>query len=112
MLVSDAMATVGAKDPRMALFGEQIEVKDGALRTPEGTLAGAHLNLSAAVRNALAMLGASQEEAVRMASLTPAEFLRIDHQRGRIAIGGRADFVLFGPGLDVRGVWLAGEQLN
>lgn len=112
MLVSDAMATVGAKEASMALFGERIEVKDGALRTPAGTLAGAHLDLSLAARNAVSMMGATQEEALRMASLTPAEFLRVDHQRGRIAIGGRADMVLFGPDLDVRSVWAAGEQVR
>lgn len=112
MLVSDAMATVGSEEPSMALFGERIEVKDGALRTPSGTLAGAHLDLSMAARNAVAMLGASQEEALRMASLTPAEFLRVDHQRGRIAIGGRADMVLFGPDLDVRAVWAGGKQVR
>lgn len=112
MLVSDAMATVGASEPSMELFGERIEVKDGALRTPAGTLAGAHLDLSMAARNAVFMLGASTEEALRMTGLTPAEFLRIDHRRGRIAIGGRADMALFGPGLDVRGVWVGGEQVR
>lgn len=112
ILVSDAMATVGAREHSMALFGERIEVKDGALRTPEGTLAGAHLDLSMAARNAVSMLGATTEEALRMTSLTPAEFLHIDHQRGRIAIGGRADMVLFGPDLDVRSVWRAGEQVR
>ncbi len=112
ILVSDAMATVGAKDPGMSLFGQRIEVKDGALRTPAGTLAGAHLDLSVAARNALSMLGASTEEALRMTGLTPAEFLRVDHQRGRIAIGGRADMALFGPGLDVRGVWIGGQQVR
>lgn len=112
MLVSDAMATVGAIDPSMTLFDEQIVVRDGALRTLSGTLAGAHLDLSMALRNAVAMLGATQEEALRMTSLTPAEFLHVDHQRGRIAIGGRADLVLFGPDLDALNVWIAGERVR
>ena len=84
MLVSDAMATVGSKDPRMSLFGEKIEVKEGALRTAAGTLAGAHLDLSMAVRNAVSLLGATPNEALRMASLTPAEFLGVAFERGRI----------------------------
>lgn len=112
MLVSDAMATVGSTTPSMELFGQRIEVSDGALRKPEGTLAGAHLDLAMAARNAVAMLGASQEDALRMASLTPAEFLRVDHQRGRIAIGGRADMVLFGPDLDVRQAWIGGAEVR
>lgn len=111
MLVSDAMSTVGAANPSMTLFGEQIAVSDGALRTPAGTLAGAHLDLSMAARNAITMLGATQDEALRVTSLTPAEFLHVDHQRGRIAIGGRADLALFGPDLDVRSVWIGGEKV-
>lgn len=112
MLVSDAMSTVGSPSPSMTLFGEPIEVRDGALRTPAGTLAGAHLDLSQAARNAMTMLGASAEDALRMASLTPAEFLRIGEQRGHIAVGARADFILVGPDLDVRKVWIGGEAVR
>lgn len=110
VLVSDAMATVGSKTSAMSLFGEEIAVSGGALRTAEGTLAGAHLDMSSAVRNAVAMLGATQSEALQMASLTPAEFLGVERERGRIAAGCRADFVLLGPGLDVLETWIAGES--
>jgi N-acetylglucosamine-6-phosphate deacetylase len=107
MLVSDAMATIGSRDPSMKLFGETISLKDGALRTADGVLAGAHLALSDAVRNAGTMLGASVGEALRMASLTPAEFLGVT-DRG-ITPGARADFVLLGASGDVRGVWVGGR---
>jgi N-acetylglucosamine-6-phosphate deacetylase len=110
VLVSDAMATVGAEDASMSLFGEEIRVRDGALRTAAGTLAGAHLDLSGAVRNAVALLGATTKEALRMASLTPAEFLGVAHERGRIAPGLRADFVLLGPDLQVRRSWIGGAD--
>ncbi len=112
MLVSDAMSTVGSPSPSMTLFGQHIEVRDGALRTPSGRLAGAHLDLSQAARNAVSMLGASIEDALRMASLTPAEFLRIDGQCGRIAAGARGDLILVGPDLDVRKVWLGGAVVR
>jgi N-acetylglucosamine-6-phosphate deacetylase len=93
----------------MFLFGEKIEVSGGALRTAAGTLAGAHLDLSGAVRNAVSMLGASTEEALQMASRTPAEFIGAT-DRGRIAPGASADFVLLGPDLDVRRVWVGGRD--
>ena len=111
ILVSDAMATVGAAHTSMGLFGERIAVVDGALRTQSGTLAGAHLDLATAARNAVAMLGASPEEALRMAGLTPAEFLGADARHGRIAPGARADLVLFGDALDARRVWIGGEEV-
>lgn len=112
MLVSDAMATIGAADASMSLFGETITVRDGALRTADGTLAGAHLDLSAAVRNAVSMLGATRDEALRMASLTPAEFLRVDHERGRVARGYRADLVLLDDGLNATATWIGGDQVH
>lgn len=111
MLVSDAMATVGSTDTSMQLFGQRICLHEGALRTPDGRLAGAHLDLVTAMRNAVSMLKATTEEAFQMASLTPAQFLGIDRDHGRIEPGSRADFALFGPELDIRGVWLGGEQV-
>lgn len=112
MLVSDAMATVGSKDPRMSLFGEKIEVKEGALRTAKGTLAGAHLDLSMAVRNAISLLGATPAEALRMASLTPAEFLGVAFDRGRMGTGCRADFVLLDDTLNPKATWIGGRRLS
>ncbi len=111
-LVSDAMATVGSHDSGMKLFGEQITVSEGALRTADGTLAGAHLDMASAARNAVAMLGASTADALRMATLTPAEFLGVAGQRGRIGIGARADMVLLSSQLDVRNVWVAGKLVS
>jgi N-acetylglucosamine-6-phosphate deacetylase len=110
ILVSDSMATVGASASAMTLFGEPICVQGGALRTSDGTLAGAHLDLSAAVRNATTLLGASAPEALRMATLTPAEFLGVAHERGQIAPGRRADFVVLDDDLNVTGVWIGGER--
>ncbi|MBL8550118.1 MAG: N-acetylglucosamine-6-phosphate deacetylase [Hyphomonadaceae bacterium] len=111
VLVSDAMSTVGAAGSSMQLFGETIAVQGGALRTSAGVLAGAHLDMSAAMRNAVTLLGASLKDALRMASLTPAEFLRVEIDRGRIAPGLRADFVLLNDALEPAGVWIAGERV-
>lgn len=111
ILVTDAMATVGANDPTMMLFGEPIAVSRGALRTANGTLAGAHLDLATAVRNAVSLLGASPQDALRMASLTPAEFLGIARSHGRIAPGAQADLVLLADDLSVTQTWLGGAPV-
>lgn len=108
ILVSDAMATVGAAAPAMDLFGAPVTLSEGALRTATGTLAGAHLDLSQAVRNAVALVGASEVDALRMATATPATFLGASLV-GRIAAGARADLVLLDDGLHVVDVWVAGE---
>ena len=111
-LVSDAMATVGATKASMSLFGETISVSGGALRTASGTLAGAHLDLGLAVRNATKMLGATDAEALCMASLTPVEFMGVETRHGRISTGAQANLVLFSDALDVRRVWVAGEEIR
>lgn len=112
ILVSDAMATIGSDTPSMSLFGETIFVRDGALRTAAGTLAGAHLEMSGAVRNAVKLLGALPEEALRMGSLTPATFLGVDHERGRIMQGYRADLVLLDDDMHATASWIAGRQVH
>jgi len=112
VLVSDAMATIGSAQSSMTLFGEAITVKDGALRTEAGTLAGAHLELSGAVRNAMSMLNASREDALRMTSATPADFVKVGHERGRIAPGYRGDMVLLDQGMNAKATWISGRQVH
>jgi N-acetylglucosamine-6-phosphate deacetylase len=63
------------------------------------------------VRNAIDMLRATPDQALRMASLTPAEFLGVDQERGRIAPGCRADFVLLNENLEVEATWIGGSRL-
>lgn len=108
MLVTDAMPTVGMADKRFSLQGRQIVVRDGVCIDDQGTLAGSDLDMAAAVRNAIALLGLSLDEAVRMASAAPAAFLGLDGQRGRIAPGFAADLCLLDDTLHVTTTWIDG----
>ena len=63
--------------------------------------------MDAALRFAVRALGQTPEEALRMASLYPAEMLRLAG-RGRIAAGQAADLVLLGDDLACRRTWIAG----
>ena len=109
MLATDAMASVGSDILAFRLHGRTIRVADGRLTTEDGTLAGAHLDMATAVRNAVARMGASLAEALRMASATPADFLGL-RDRGRLVPGANADMVA----LDDRGVvdrvWVGGSR--
>ena len=49
--------------------------------------------MASAVRNTVNLLAQPVEEALRMASLYPAKFLGLAHERGRIATGYRAALV-------------------
>jgi N-acetylglucosamine-6-phosphate deacetylase len=107
-LVTDAMPTVGSSLDRFELVGRTIRLTDGHLTTEEGTLAGAHLDMASAVRNAMSLAGIALEDALRAASLTPARFLGVEHERGTLVAGARADFVALTQELKVVATWVEG----
>jgi N-acetylglucosamine-6-phosphate deacetylase len=73
-------------------------------------LAGSALDMAGAVRNATASLGIAFDEAARMASAYPADFLGIANATGRIAPGLRADFVVLDDTLRVSDVFGGGVR--
>jgi N-acetylglucosamine-6-phosphate deacetylase len=106
MLVTDAMPTAGSDVTSFKLHGRDIVLKDGRLEGPDGTLAGAHLTMIDAVRGAVTLIGASLEDALVMASTTPANFLGLGDRLGRIAAGYEANLVAFTPDWSVVGTWI------
>jgi N-acetylglucosamine-6-phosphate deacetylase len=109
MLVTDAMSVTGTDLAGFELHGRRIYRRDSRLTTEDGTLAGSDLDMAGAVRNTVQRLGLSLPDALRMASLHPAAFLRLDHELGRIAPGYRASLVLLDDDLQVRDTWIDGE---
>ncbi|HET7161859.1 MAG TPA: N-acetylglucosamine-6-phosphate deacetylase [Rhodanobacteraceae bacterium] len=107
-LVTDAMPPVGATDPTYLLNGETIVVRDGICQTASGTLAGSALSMIEAVRNTVELLGVPLEEAVRMASTYPADFLGLEATHGRVEAGFRADFTVVDQDLRVAETWIGG----
>ncbi|RXQ99671.1 N-acetylglucosamine-6-phosphate deacetylase [Pseudoxanthomonas composti] len=109
LLVTDAMPMVGDASPSFDLYGETITAVDGVVRNAAGSLAGSALDMASAVRNSVQLLGLSLEEAVRMAALYPAQFLKLEHERGSIAPGLRADLVALDAQLGVVQTWIGGR---
>lgn len=109
MLVSDAMPPVGGVRQSFMLAGEEITVRDGRCVRRDGALAGAMLDMSAAVRNGVRLLGLPLVSALRLASSHPADFIGLGHVLGRLAPHYRADMVALDPD-DVRVIetWVAG----
>jgi N-acetylglucosamine-6-phosphate deacetylase len=112
MLVSDAMPPVGdtRADTAFTLFGRRIVRTGDRLTGEDGTLAGAAITMAEAVRHMRTHGGASLEEALAMASLTPARFLGLDARLGRIAPGFAADLVALTAEGDVLGTWIGGQH--
>jgi N-acetylglucosamine-6-phosphate deacetylase len=112
-LVTDAMPSVGARLTAFQLMGRAISLSQGRLTAQDGTLAGAHLDMASAVRNAVRLAKLPLDDALRAASLTPAMFLGLERERGALVCGARADMVALTPGLEVIGTWVDGaEQSN
>ena len=109
LLVTDAMPPVGADSPEYVLNGEAIIAKDGICQTADGVLAGSALDMATAVRNTVELLGLPLDEAVRMASTYPADFLGLSASHGRIAVGCQADLVAMDGGCNVQRSWIAGK---
>jgi N-acetylglucosamine-6-phosphate deacetylase len=107
-LVTDAMPPVGGDSPSFVLNGEIAIARDGLLTMPDGTLAGSVLDMAQAVRNTVAWLDVPLDEALRMASTYPADFIGLGASHGRIASGYAADLVALDAQLQVRATWIAG----
>ena len=109
ILVTDAMPPAAGGPATFDLGGRPIRAEGGRLLGEDGTLAGADLDMARAVANAVRLLGLKAEEALRMASLYPAQALGLT-DRGRIAAGQRADLVLLDDRLDVIDTWIGGAR--
>jgi len=110
VLVTDAMPSVGTNQSSFELQGRRVIVRDQTCVDEDGRLAGSNLDMASCVRNAVAMLGVSLPQAVRMATQIPAEFLGVAAEYGRIAAGQRANLVLADDALNVRETWIDGRS--
>ncbi|WP_428698990.1 N-acetylglucosamine-6-phosphate deacetylase [Stappia sp.] len=114
-LVTDAMAPLGSKAEGFTLNGREIARRRGAdgigrLTLADGTLAGADIDMAASVARLVAGLGIALDEALRMASLYPAEAIDAAQRKGRLAPGHDADIVELDETLKVRGTWIGGSR--
>ncbi len=88
----------------------RVELRDGAPRLPDGTLAGSSLTLDRAIANAAGPAGWGLERAVRAASTVPATLVGLT-DRGAIEPGRRADLVALDPDLRPLTTWVAARKM-
>ncbi|WP_237066343.1 N-acetylglucosamine-6-phosphate deacetylase [Microbulbifer guangxiensis] len=109
MLVTDAMSLVGSDETSFPLFDRVVTREGDKLTSTTGELAGSHLDMISAVRNIHRWCDVELFEALRMASLYPAQFL--GDSGGRIQEGGRADLILLDEELRVQKTWISGREV-
>ena len=110
LLVSDAISQAGVGDGRARIGALEIEiVGDRVTLAGTTTLAGSVIALDTAVRNLVAT-GVALTAAVAAASRNPLALIGVT-DRGRIAVGQRADLVELDADLRVRRVMVGGRWL-
>lgn len=109
-LISDAMCASGLEDGQYALGGLDVFVKEGSARLEDGTLAGSIITMKDAVKNLITKLNLPVEDVLNMASYNPAKLVGAE-EKGKIAKGFDADFVLLDDNFDVCQVFIGGKKI-
>lgn len=109
-LITDCMRAGAMPDGEYLLGEFPVRVQEGMAKLHSGSLAGSILRLNEAVKNVVEWEIASPEEAIRMASFTPAVSAGIETKCGSISTSLDADFIVLTPELDLLETYLGGEK--
>jgi len=109
--VTDSTAAAGMPDGEYRLGRHTVSKCMGGVRLPDGTLAGSTLTMDQALRN-LVGLGLEIADASRRVSTHAADYMGLD-ERGRLAVGAWADFVVMDRReLQLQRVVVEGEEIE
>lgn len=102
ILITDAIRAAGLPDGEYKLGDQPVLVIDGVPRTMQGGLAGSSLTMDRAVQNVVNFAGVSVPEAIKMATIVPAEAMGLRGRKGELVPGADADMVLLNSCLEVQ----------
>src|SRR6202051_4332298 len=106
VLITDATFATGMPDGRYRLGSFEVDVRDGKCMTG-GKLAGSVLTMDRAVRNLARFAEWDLPRAAAAASRNPARAARIAN-KGTLAVGADADFIVVDPQGEVLGTFVGG----
>lgn len=110
-LISDCMRATGMPDgDDYSLGGQRVIMKGGKATLEDGTIAGSATNLAECTRRAI-RFGVPMESALRAATANPAAAAGLAGQVGSIAVGKRADIVVWNHELETKAVLVGGKKL-
>ena len=107
ILISDSMRATGFPDGEYDLGGLNVFVRGKEARLGDGTLAGSVSTLLDCVKCAIGF-GIPEEDAVKMATETPAKLLGIN--KGKIEVGYDADFITVDNDFELKNVIISGDM--
>jgi len=107
-LITDALACA-ASDSQVA-FDPRVIIEDGVCKLADhSALAGSLATMDILVRTMVKKANIPLEDAVRMASETPARLIGVSDRKGALSKGKDADIVILDKELNVRCVWSMGK---
>jgi N-acetylglucosamine-6-phosphate deacetylase len=109
ILVTDAIRAAGLPEGSYMLDERSVHIHDGAVRLPDGTLAGSVLTMERALQNVCSATGRSLAEMCITTSLNAARAIGISAQKGSLEVGKDADLVLLDESFNVRSTIVRGE---
>lgn len=111
-LITDAMRAKGMPDGEYDLGGQNVVVKGSEARLASGALAGSILKMNEGLKNLIAYTGAPLDDLWRVTSLNQAIALKIEEDKGSIAIGKDADIVVVDDDIQVLTTIKSGKVHN
>lgn len=111
-LITDAMRAKGMPDGEYDLGGQNVVVKGSEARLTSGALAGSILKMNEGLKNLIEFTGAPLDDLWRVTSLNQAIALKIEGEKGSIAIGKVADIVVVDDDIQVLTTIKSGKVHN
>jgi N-acetylglucosamine-6-phosphate deacetylase len=115
-VVTDAMRGAGMPDGIYAFgpkHGQKTEVKNGeALMLDYSSFASSVVTMDVMVRHVQSLMGLSRREAVAMATVNPARFLKIADRKGSLEAGKDADCVVLDEAFHVVETVIGGRRMR
>ncbi|MBE6287862.1 MAG: N-acetylglucosamine-6-phosphate deacetylase [Mediterranea massiliensis] len=109
-LITDALACA-ASDSKEA-FDPRVIIEDGVCKLADrSALAGSVATMDRCIRTMVQKADIPLEDAIRMASETPAKIMGVYDRKGSLAKGKDADIIVMDEDLNVRAVWSMGELI-
>lgn len=110
MLVTDAMAHAASDLVEFDYLGATVTRHGNKLTLADGTLAGSSLTMIEAVKHTHFDLQQSLESTLKMATQTPAAFLKLSKDIGSLGVGSCANFLQLDDSLSIQRCWINGKQ--
>ncbi|WP_318498043.1 N-acetylglucosamine-6-phosphate deacetylase [Photobacterium leiognathi] len=110
-MVTDAVAPAGTDMTEFDMAGLKAFVTDGKCHYADGTIAGAAVTMIQGLNNLIDHVGLSREEALRMATLYPAQAVKIDNEYGMLKAGYKANITLLSNDNQVKHVFQMGKHV-